>query len=117
MNVASPTISSIIVERQRPHRAVSLRAAVNPTTTPNVMQSMNGVDGIIIDAITTPTAADRTLALAGIWTQTKQGELTAAILTTSPNQVMARLHHRMPPSATEIRVPVARAGATRRLRR
>lgn len=37
------------------------------------------------------------LALAGIWTQTKQGELkTAAILTTGPNQVMQRLHHRMP---------------------
>jgi putative SOS response-associated peptidase YedK len=37
------------------------------------------------------------LALAGIWTQTKHGELTtAAILTTGPNQVMERLHHRMP---------------------
>ena len=37
------------------------------------------------------------LALAGIWTQTKQGELTtAAILTTGPNRVMERLHHRMP---------------------
>lgn len=37
------------------------------------------------------------LALAGLWTQTRGGELTtAAILTTSPNREMESLHHRMP---------------------
>lgn len=32
-----------------------------------------------------------------MWTPTKQGELaTAAILTTGPNKLIERLHHRMP---------------------
>lgn len=44
-----------------------------------------------------PAQAGGVLALAGVWTQTKHGELTtAAILTTGPNQVIERLHHRMP---------------------
>jgi putative SOS response-associated peptidase YedK len=37
------------------------------------------------------------LALAGLWTSADRGERsTAAILTTGPNQIMERLHHRMP---------------------
>lgn len=44
-----------------------------------------------------PAHAGSVLALAGVWTQTKEGELTtAAILTTGPNRVIERLHHRMP---------------------
>jgi len=37
------------------------------------------------------------LALAGLWTSADHGERsTAAILTTGPNRIMERLHHRMP---------------------
>jgi len=44
-----------------------------------------------------PADENGLLALAGVWTATKHGELTtAAILTTAPNRVMERLHHRMP---------------------
>lgn len=43
-----------------------------------------------------PAAGDGTLALAGIWTRTTDGSVTAAILTTGPNEAMRRLHHRMP---------------------
>ena len=44
-----------------------------------------------------PSDASGMLALAGLWTQTRHGELTtAAILTTGPNSIMESLHHRMP---------------------
>lgn len=42
-------------------------------------------------------SGDGMLALAGIWTGPQRDGLpTAAILTTSPNRTMERLHHRMP---------------------
>ena len=42
-------------------------------------------------------AGDGPLALAGLWTGPQRDDPpTAAILTTRPNRVMARLHHRMP---------------------
>lgn len=43
-----------------------------------------------------PAGDTAVLALAGIWTRDNHGTPTAAILTTSPNEAMRRLHHRMP---------------------
>lgn len=44
-----------------------------------------------------PATGDSVLALAALWTQTRGGEvITAAVLTTAPNSLMAPLHHRMP---------------------
>lgn len=42
-----------------------------------------------------PTSASF-LALAGIWTDARGGQATAAILTTTPNAVLAPVHDRMP---------------------
>ena len=43
------------------------------------------------------SAGDGMLALAGLWTGPQRDDPpTAAILTTAPNRVMERLHHRMP---------------------
>ncbi|HEY8170604.1 MAG TPA: SOS response-associated peptidase [Candidatus Limnocylindria bacterium] len=44
-----------------------------------------------------PSGAGGMLALAGIWTSAEHGEhRSAAILTTTPNRAMERLHNRMP---------------------
>jgi putative SOS response-associated peptidase YedK len=43
-----------------------------------------------------PTAADGMLALAGIWTAGRDRAPTVAILTTTPNDLVARVHDRMP---------------------
>ena len=43
-----------------------------------------------------PPADGEMLALAGIWIASRDAAPTAAILTTSPNAVLAGLHHRMP---------------------
>lgn len=46
------------------------------------MQSMNGVDGITIDAITTPTAADRTLEFAAFYATNRDAVYRAVLLAT-----------------------------------
>ena len=43
-----------------------------------------------------PAADGEMLALAGIWSESRHEPSTAAILTTRPNDLLARLHHRMP---------------------
>lgn len=43
-----------------------------------------------------PAGETAVLGLAGIWTRANDGAPTAAILTIGPNEVMRRLHHRMP---------------------
>jgi putative SOS response-associated peptidase YedK len=43
-----------------------------------------------------PAGSGELLALAGIWSEAGHEPSTAAILTTRPNDLLARLHHRMP---------------------
>jgi putative SOS response-associated peptidase YedK len=43
-----------------------------------------------------PAGSGELLALAGIWSEARHEPSTAAILTTRPNDLLARLHHRMP---------------------
>jgi putative SOS response-associated peptidase YedK len=43
-----------------------------------------------------PAREGEMLALAGIWSEARHEPSTAAILTTGPNDLVARLHHRMP---------------------
>jgi putative SOS response-associated peptidase YedK len=43
-----------------------------------------------------PAGEGQLLALAGIWSASRDAEPSAAILTTSPNRLLAPLHHRMP---------------------
>ena len=43
-----------------------------------------------------PAADGEMLALAGIWSASRSSPPTAAILTTAPNALLSRLHHRMP---------------------
>jgi putative SOS response-associated peptidase YedK len=43
-----------------------------------------------------PVAEGELLALAGIWSSSRDRGVTAAILTTRPNELVARIHNRMP---------------------